>query len=336
MAKKRREPDHQPIIRGWPIALGAFLAVLGIVVPIAWDRYSSSTSLLLEEISAAPIINTEQAPDELTVTFRDTEVENLSNYTFRLQNTGRRPIRATEVVEYPSLKFHSARIFDTRILDRYPKELKFEVSQDDAAVFGNRVNLVFPLLNPDEWITFSILLSPPDRSIAAADAPIYDASTRITGVRGLDVARRKAGRKGFFADLSWTVYVVAFATFVTFAILEQVVSARKRQRDLRKDWIKGELKLPEGGSVDIYRLIINLMFERAGGLLVDIAPILRIVKSLSPDKPVSPAQHHQLSLAIERVLGNYTLLWVVLLVLSAMAIAGGLFVAKSVATALGN
>lgn len=308
-------------IGGWTAA-GLFFAALGVLVPIGWDYYKTKSSLGLALIASNAIVNAEQAPDDLRISYKDADVETLSNLTFRLSNNGRTPIRDGDVVEPPRIAFPEGnRIFDVRTVDLTPNELSVAV----GVIFRNgmpTVEIKFPLLNPGDAATFSVLVD--------SDDPSFSATARIAGISSMTVTRELVVPGLNVSKLPWTVYAAALGT-VLVAILSLAALGDLLYEGRVLAALKGgKFRLPRGRPASEYALLVKLM--TATKMTPEIKPLTDMLdtaqEAVLPDDQVKTLEDRVDSLVRERAfMRGFTLFFV------ALTVAGVYYVASSIVSA---
>lgn len=78
--------------------LAILVAILGVVVPIIWVRYNTTSSLELHYVSNTTIVAKSQELEKLAVFYDGMELEQLSKADFILINSGRTPITKSDVI----------------------------------------------------------------------------------------------------------------------------------------------------------------------------------------------------------------------------------------------
>ncbi|MDB2705432.1 hypothetical protein N9Y67_02700 [Pseudomonadota bacterium] len=106
---------------------GLLLASIGIVAPIAWDWWSSSSGLTLTPLQETVLVEKKANVDDLEIIYKGSRVENLSKVVFSLKNTGRLPIVKDDLIEPLNLTFSSGSILNATIESTNPSNLKAAV-----------------------------------------------------------------------------------------------------------------------------------------------------------------------------------------------------------------
>lgn len=204
--------------------LGLLLASIGIVAPIAWDWWSSSSGLTLTPLQDTVLVEKKANVDELEIIYKGSRVENLSKITFSLKNTGRLPIVEDDLIEPPNLTLSSGSILNAAVESTNPSNLKAAVKTVD-----NTVQLSFRLLNPNDSITFSVLAD----SLQAD----YNATARIKNISSLEIGSLDE-RVSLSKDIGWTVYVVgilsAFFGLIGFVLLAEIPKKKAQLKLIKK------------------------------------------------------------------------------------------------------
>lgn len=85
--------------------LGLFLAAGGILAPIIWDLYKTTSALELHHVSNIKLVESVELFEKLQLTYDGRPVSTLSRHTFSLINTGRTPILKNALILPPTLEF---------------------------------------------------------------------------------------------------------------------------------------------------------------------------------------------------------------------------------------
>lgn len=204
----------------WTV-IGTIIAVIGIGVPIVWDLYKTRNALQLELVNKSAVFSQSEKIDGLKILFRDLPVENLTRLDFILTNTGSTPIRESEVVEKPTLHFEEqSTILDAEIKKRTPSNLAVQIATDSKK---RKLEITFPLLNPSESITFSLLVD--------GKAPRFVALARIANLRELSFKDQTREATESKVKIRWPTYLVGFVgsifLLLFFGSLSQLSKVRR-------------------------------------------------------------------------------------------------------------
>lgn len=151
------------------------VAILGVVVPIAWDYYSSQKGVSLTLMSQSQIISASTGVEGLEISYKGTRLSSLSRMTFLVENTGNKPILESDVVSPIKIRIsNAASILDAIIDSKSPSNLDFLAIKDKQDVV-----MKFSLLNPGDQAFISLLVDTPEVG--------FSATARIAGVRDLNV-----------------------------------------------------------------------------------------------------------------------------------------------------
>ena len=152
------------------------IAILGVVVPIAWDYYPGHKGVSLTLISPSHVISSNAAVDGLEIIYKGNKLYSLSRMTFLVENTGSKPILATDVVS--PIKIEASKksnILDVIIDSKQPENLEVRITNSNRSAEIN-----FSLLNPGDTVLISLLVDSLDKE--------FRATTRIAGVKDLNVS----------------------------------------------------------------------------------------------------------------------------------------------------
>lgn len=151
------------------------VAILGVVVPIAWDYYSGRKGVSLTLMSHSQVISSNTAVDGLEIIYKGTKLSSLSRMTFLVENTGSKPILASDVVSPIKIETSGkSNILDVIIDSKQPENLEVQITNSSRSVEIN-----FSLLNPGDTVLVSLLVDSLDKG--------FRATTRIAGVKDLNV-----------------------------------------------------------------------------------------------------------------------------------------------------
>lgn len=270
--------------------LGIAVGVIGIISPILWERYRSSSALELQYISLETLVEKSDQFEKLTITYNGENLEQISKADFILVNTGRTPIVEKDLVSPPQIAFgQDIEVLDVRIETLQPENSGAKVDFDKAR---NTVIITFPLLNPNDYIHFSVLTN--------SKALDFDAKARIARIPHLSVVQKIPRANKVSRSVSWTVYPVGF--FSAGLLLAGVSGAKDsvdehRVKRLVKD---GQFAIPRDGTRETYLSFINMKLsftmssERQ--LLIDM------VKSFPKNKPLDSTQQLQIEKSIHTII----------------------------------
>ncbi|MDD2776379.1 MAG: hypothetical protein PHU06_10515 [Gallionella sp.] len=202
------------------------LAGLGIVVPIVWDYYKTTSAIELVLTGKSTIISKPEKMNGLVITYDGESLEELSRITFSIINTGRSPIGKKDVVSPIVVSFaKEAGVIDVKIDSMQPPNLGANLIFDKAV---GSTTFDFPLLNPNDRIHFSVL--------AKTSNIKFNAAARIAGVSSLGVKDISDDKTKKIRP--WTIYPVGFFSvlflMVAFSmLLKDYPNERRVKRALK-------------------------------------------------------------------------------------------------------
>lgn len=196
---------------------GLALATLGIVAPIVWDWWNTKSDLTITKEQRVNLIEQKTSVDGLKITYLGRDIESLSKIVFTLKNTGRTPIERSDLVSPPTLEITNGELLNASIETMEPENLDSTITQN-----GNAVSIIFPLLNPEDLIKFSILVSGQNFSYK-----IESRIKNISKITSLDEKDQIRIRSSF----GFGTYVVAsFVAFFIVILLALIADIPKRKR----------------------------------------------------------------------------------------------------------
>ena len=188
--------------QGAGVVISAILAIIAIIVGIKQNRKKKlSYNVLFSE----PLLNFDKKlQNDLNVTYKGQEVEQLNVFQIKFINDGKVPIRRDDFDEPIECLFYNCKtFFDIELTDSNPKNLRINVDQKDK-----RLIIQPTLINPNDSFTLRITFDGEDRK--------YNLSARIEGIEKLSVQANdvsdKVARTIFVAISAFTgILVVVFS-----------------------------------------------------------------------------------------------------------------------------
>jgi hypothetical protein len=276
--------------------LGLILAALGIVAPIVWDHYKSHTALQIRLISSSRLVGGGPTIDKLQFSYGGRPVAALSKLVFVLVNSGRTPIRSSDIITPPTVTFPDAGVLDTHIDNVNPSNL---VSSPTVNPSGHSVAIAFPLLNPSDQIQFSLLVE--------ADQPHVDASARIAGLTVLEFIDQSGVAATTRRRIPATVWIVG--VFTAFCLLFVFVAIHgSGEESVIKRIVESDLSLlPAGLKPGEYRTLLLGAFP--SHKKNDMKAIERLLTSLPPEDAVAEDNFNKLRSLLRETFPSNAMTW---------------------------
>lgn len=264
--------SRQRVLSGVSWGVMALLAVIGIVAPIAWDRYKSRSAIELRHLGTTTILESSPTLQKVRIYYDDVPIQQLTSMRFALVNSGRRPILGSEVLSAPSLLFPAnAQLLETRIDRLTPDNLTSEVTLDSTK---NSIAVTFDLLNPGDEIQFSVLL--------ASARCQYGTSARIVGIRMLRSVDREEQVGPQRRKIGWPSYVVApFTVLALLMAIAMFVFIIKENR-IRVRHIRQKMPLPKYENRSAYRAGVRQLLDYAE--VAKRERVLRVIDGLPSEQ----------------------------------------------------
>ena len=199
-------------------SIGFLIASLGVIVPILWDWWKSSSEIALTIEHTATIVEKKDDVEKLVILYGSKQINTLSKTSFELKNTGRTAIVSEDLISNPKISLQEGNILEAEINHTIPKNIDKNLS-----FIGNDVNIEFKLLNPGDLIKFSIL--------SDINLPRFEVSARIKNVKEIKVIDGETQIK-VSGNISFLVYIVAavsFLFFIVFFLLLTEIPKLRRQ-----------------------------------------------------------------------------------------------------------
>ncbi len=206
--------------------LALVVTLLAILTPILWTYYVGRRALEARILSSISLLEKDPILDELTISYRDKVVTNITKTRFFVINTGKTPITEDEVKAFPTIDFgQEAEILDTKILRTDPPNIVCNIMADQHL---GKVTLRFRLLNPTDFVDFSVYVTGPIEKSPTIDA-------RIEGIKQISIVDKTAEQIEAPRRTVWPVYIasvfiVFFGILILFAVKE--ILSQRRTRNL--------------------------------------------------------------------------------------------------------
>lgn len=232
------------ISAGWYPFVGLLIAAVGVVAPIGWDLYKSRASVEVQLLSTVRLVDPTEKLEKLEIRYSGEIIPDISRVTIAIANTGRIPIQEKDFISPIVISFpEKVRLLDVKIDRRSATDLDVNYSVDLKA---REVKTRFPLLNPNDYVQFGVLLTGQPLGIATRG--------RIVGVSGqlpfLDFSNKRKP-EGKSVNL-WTVIPVGFfSALLAIAAVGFLPWALSEYR-LRIKIQKGDYQLPNLPDKDAY------------------------------------------------------------------------------------
>jgi hypothetical protein len=211
------------------------VAVLGVVVPIAWDYYSGQKGISLTLLSHSQVISSNTAVEGLEISYKGMRLSSLSRMTFLVENTGNKPILESDVVSPIKIETSDkSNVLDVIVDSRVPNNLDLQ-----AAKNGQGVVISFSLLNPGDKAFVSLLVDSRDK--------VFTAASRIAGVQDLNVSHEPPKTLTV-----WAVLWIPVALLSLILILASLVGFNQYPQEVRvkKAIRSGQFTIPSFSSYE--------------------------------------------------------------------------------------
>jgi hypothetical protein len=218
---------------GYVTILAISIAVIGVIAPILWDKYKSTSALELQCLSKISIDQSSQPFEKLQFFYDGKQINCISKIDFALINVGRTPIQHSHLVQPINLVFPPfVDLLEVKVEEKCPNNIDFSHNID---TMKESVSLDFSLLNPSDFVRFSV--------IVAGKMPVFSAQARIVNVKSIKVVDRTAiisNRSPFY---SWVFWLVGIGTAFTLLLImigfvPDLLKARKWERALQDNGFK--------------------------------------------------------------------------------------------------
>ena len=170
-------------------------------------------ALFYEVIATTPVVTvSDDVKDEFRITYRGSEVHNVTVLILRFWNAGNQAIQATDFVQPLKVSFGAAEILLTAWPDMFPKGLI-----DGGSGTREWVKLQPFLMNPGDYFIVRLLLAQYNGEINP-DGRIVGVS-RIRRIRRSQISQRQFVFGAIMAIIGLTSYLVSLLPFPLMATL---------------------------------------------------------------------------------------------------------------------
>ena len=147
--------------RIWQI-IGAVSAVIAILVTVGTfylSQRSNKMELTAEIISNTNLLRNDISSNsnELKLTYKNKEIQNVSILNIKFINTGRLPIRSSDIELPLSIKMNCTELLSSKVVATYTPNLPISISNINKSVIVEKT-----LINPDDEVTIEIISIPKD------------------------------------------------------------------------------------------------------------------------------------------------------------------------------
>ena len=196
------------------------IPVIGIVAPIVWDWWTSNFELTIEQNQPTVLVEKKGKISELEIIYKEKTIDNLSKTTFKLQNTGRKPIMASDFVEPLIIKPINSNILQASIETQYPNNLKSTLAHS-----SNNLTIGLRLLNPGDFIVISLLTD--------NKTPLFYTTARIKNISSLKLEQAEKTISINTHGILPAIFVGLLSTFLAFISIFSTSKIIKNRKILR-------------------------------------------------------------------------------------------------------
>lgn len=251
--------------------LGLLLTAVGVISPILWDIYKGRTELTLLRLGSSAIVERKEDVQELRVLYDNKPVESVTRASFTLRNSGRRPIVQENVRQPVRVRFRES-ILKYGIENVFPNKKDYTITKHDDST----LEVSFDLLNPRDFVTFSVLLAGNDEAI--------DANARIVGIKELivsDASQSHGEQRSIFGRLGITgLIVLVFSVVSLLAVVFIAIPEAFYETKLKANWASfGDLLKAPIHKTDFRSLYTTLLFPKSSKQLESIDQALKEIEA---------------------------------------------------------
>lgn len=295
--------------------LGLAIGLLGIIAPIAWDRYKSRAGIEVRETASVLLVEKTAALGKLRVEYESRPIDRVVQLSFVMSNTGRTTIRSNDIVSPPTIHLHDSDLLDARIERLSPPELSASIA---LAPTTNEVSLHFPLLNPGDTVYFTVLVG--------GSTPTWQADARIAGISRLITARDTPDTATARTPLTWTFYVVSAVTGVSALLFLASLTRLGKELAFRHLSDAGAIHVPLSGErTELTRFVSEILQPTKSS--AEVAPAFKTLSSIPADRPLTEEERAAFAATVGSILRNTSSITAVALIFGFVSLTGGAYVA---------
>ena len=269
---------------------GIVVAIVGIIVPIAWDHYKSRSALELQHLATITLVEKTEGLDKLKILYDGRPITSVSRLTFALVNSGRTPIRKEDLVLAPTLRFtNTVELLEFHTERLVPNNLQVD---SDLNATNLTLSLSFPLLNPSDLVQFSVLV--------AGRPPSYEASARIVGVNSLTVIDRAKELEKERRRVSWNVYVSGILGVFFLLGAAAIVPLYLKEVRVRRQFSSPGFQLPPMSLQVEYTAYVEKTFD----YISERRSVLDLISKLATHGPIKDPDRKTIESAIFELAGK--------------------------------
>ena len=190
-----------PRYLGLATVLGLLVSGSGIIAPIVWAWYKTRSALEVRVLSNTVVVKPSQELKKLQFVYAGKPVPCVSRVELALTNTGRTPIRKSDVVTPVVLRIKNGAILDAEVIKVVPDDL---LVSGHLPSTGDAVTVEFSLLNPGDSANITLLV--------AAERADVAATARIAGVSKLSYVEELNDSPANRRRRPWSFIIVGVMT----------------------------------------------------------------------------------------------------------------------------
>lgn len=197
------------------------IAVLGVIVPIAYDYLSTRSLVQFQLLSEFQLVNKQDS--KLEVTYNGEQIESASKLDFLIINNGSRPITDDQIKLAPSVTIaNNSKILESKITKYEPDGIVATLSSNT-----DTISIAFPLLNPNDRVFFSAIVSGSDFTIKTGG--------RIYGINEIEFWDRTS-EEANPRELQLAFYFTTAAALFTLFLFFIAIRERNDVKNVLDNW----------------------------------------------------------------------------------------------------
>jgi hypothetical protein len=214
------------------------------------EWYKSRASIELQHLATTTLVEGSKDFERLKIFYDTKPIPSVSLMEFALVNSGRSAILDHDVISQPRLTFGTGGdLLEFREVRQTPSNLAYTHMLDPV---GRRVEIAFPLLNPNERIQFGVLVS--------GTVPTFKAEARIAGISDLTLVDKTTGLNTKTKpprSRTGIAFLIALATLFQMAAASEYFAVRKIVQLYRA----GIIRVPQNASTAAYLEFLEKVFD---------------------------------------------------------------------------
>lgn len=301
---------------GTATILALLFAAIGIVAPILWDQYKNKASLEFRLAGSSVIVSPVAGVEKLQVAYDGRPISSVSKIDVVLSNNGRTPIRRSDIVRAPFVQLTDGEILDARVQSMRPTGVESRLLVDDTK---HIVSIEFPLLNPGDAVSLSVLSS------NINPKPTFGG--RVAGVAVVASRVEHADNGRPIRRVGWTTYVVGGFSILAVMLFVAMIWMLGSEQMIRELWRRGVIQAPPARTAADFVAFLEQGFP--SDKVQELATLKTYLRGLPQDRELTDPERTVIAQGLNAAFTNIANVRNAAVVMFALATLGISYVAMS-------